>query len=103
MATAAKDKILAQANDTIDALADRAKEALQRAANGAEQARGSAEGAWRVAEKARVQAGDLAGEVYSRGRQTARAVGQRIEDQPLMALVVVGLFGLMVGYMLRGK
>jgi ElaB/YqjD/DUF883 family membrane-anchored ribosome-binding protein len=107
MATAAKgkdkSKTLEQANETIDALASRAKEALQSASKGADQARGSIEGVWRVAEKARAQASDLADEVVARGQDTVRAVGERVEAQPYVALGIVGLFGVLLGYMLRGR
>ena len=98
-----KDKIVGQASGTIDALSAHAKDALDRAANGAEQAREGVAEAWRVAGKARDQVSDLAGEVVTRGQQTARAVGQRVEAQPYLALGIVGLFGVMLGYMLRGR
>ena len=101
----ARDKAIEKAAESIDALAERAKEALYDLAHGARDASASAgelrEGAWRFAERARKEAGDIAGDLYSRGQQTAVAVGRRVEQQPWMALVLVGVFGLMLGYVLR--
>lgn len=109
MATMVKDmvsdKAIEKAAESIDALAERAKEALYDLAHGARGASASAselrDGAGRLAERARGQASAIAGDLYTRGQQTAVAVGRRVEQQPWMALVLVGVFGLMLGYALR--
>lgn len=95
------DKAIEKAAGSIDALAERAKEALYDLAHGARKASDLNDGAWRFAERARTQATDVAGDLYSRGQQTAVALGRRVEEQPWMALVVVGVFGLILGYALR--
>ena len=105
MATMAKemvsDKAIEKAAESIDALAERAKEALRDLAHGARAAGEFGDGAWRLAERTRNQAGDVAGDLYSRGQQTAVAIGRRVEQQPWVALLVVGVFGLILGYALR--
>ena len=105
MATMAKemvtDKAIEKAAESIDALAERAKEALYDMAHGARRASDLSDGGWRLAERARAQASDVAGDLYSRGQQTAVALGRRVEQQPWMALVVIGVFGLILGYALR--
>jgi ElaB/YqjD/DUF883 family membrane-anchored ribosome-binding protein len=101
MATMVKDKTIEKVAESIDALAERAKDALYDLAQGARAAGDAGEGAWRLAERARKDAGEVAGDLYTRGQQTALAVGRRVEAQPWIALVVVGVFGLILGYALR--
>jgi ElaB/YqjD/DUF883 family membrane-anchored ribosome-binding protein len=109
MATMVKDRITDKAiekvAESIDALAERAKDALYDLAHGARDASESAselrEGAWRLAERARKEAGGIAGDLYTRGQQTAVAVGRRVGEQPWIALALVGVFGLILGYTLR--
>ena len=95
------DKAIEKAAERIDALAERAKEALYDMGHGARKASDLSDGAWRFAERTRSQASDVAGDLYSRGQQTAAVLGRRIEERPWMALVVVGVFGLILGYALR--
>lgn len=100
-----RDKSVEKAAETIDALAERAKQALfdmaQRARDTSpEDVQGSA---WRFASDARGQASDLASDLYARGQRTAVAVGRQVEEQPYMALLVVAIFGLMIGYALRSR
>jgi ElaB/YqjD/DUF883 family membrane-anchored ribosome-binding protein len=107
MATMVRDKLLEQAAESIDALAEKAKDALYNASGTADNARRSINGArdtaWRFAGRAREQAGDVAGRVYQRGQETAQQLGRSLEKQPIMALVIVGIAGLLVGYTLRGR
>jgi ElaB/YqjD/DUF883 family membrane-anchored ribosome-binding protein len=96
-----RDKALEKAAESIDALAERAKEALYDLAEGVRTVGDLGDGAWRLAERARKEAGEVAGELYARGQQTAVAVGRRVEEQPWTALAVIGVFGLVLGYALR--
>ncbi len=111
MATTATDKTLEQVADSIDALAERAKQALYGTSAAAHAARRSMNGARdsgrRLAERAREQFGEFAGDAVERGQHTAALVGRRVEEQPWMAVLVVGmavgLLGMMVGYFSRGR
>ena len=98
-----RDKSVEKAAETIDALAERAKEALYDMANRARDAspRDVREGAWRFAEQAREQASGFAGDLYARGQQTAVAVGRRVEERPYVALLIVACFGVLLGYMMK--
>ena len=95
------DKAIEKAAESIDALAERAKQALYDLAHGARTAGELSDGAWRFAERARNQAGEVADDLYSRGQQTAVALGRRVEEQPWVALAIIGVFGLILGYALR--
>ena len=101
----AAEKAIEKAADAIDALAERAKDALSGMARQADQAESGElrEGAWRIAERARTQAGDFAGDLYSRGQRTATLVRGQVEDQPWIAIAIVGVFALMLGYALRSR
>jgi ElaB/YqjD/DUF883 family membrane-anchored ribosome-binding protein len=111
MATMVTDKAIEQVADSIDALAERAKQALYRTSSAAHSARRSMNGAsetgWHFAERAREQAGEIAGQVVERGQQTAELVSRRVGEQPWMAVLVVGaavgLLGMIVGYLARGR
>jgi ElaB/YqjD/DUF883 family membrane-anchored ribosome-binding protein len=96
-----KDKAIEKAAERIDALAGRAKDALYDLAQGARDVGEIKDGAWKVAERAYGQAGEIAGDLYTRGQQTAALVGRSVEEQPWLALGVVGLCGFMLGYALR--
>jgi ElaB/YqjD/DUF883 family membrane-anchored ribosome-binding protein len=102
MATMARDtnKLLDQAAQSIDAVARRAKDALYQASrsDAAQQAR---DGAWKLAQRARGQAGDLADQAYERGQRTVSALRDQVEEQPVTALLVVALFGFILGYLIR--
>ena len=96
-----KDKAIEKAAERIDALAGRAKDALYDLAQGAKDVGEMRDGAWKVAERAYGQAGGIAGDLITRGQQTAAAVGRTVEEQPWMALGVVGLFGFLLGYAIK--
>jgi ElaB/YqjD/DUF883 family membrane-anchored ribosome-binding protein len=98
-----KDKTIEKAAETIDALAERAKDALY---DMSRRARDTDSGelrdnAWRMAGRARSQASGVASDLYQRGTQTAVAVRDQVVEQPWIALAVVGLFGLLIGYAMR--
>ncbi len=105
MVSMVKDKVtekaIEKAADAIDALAERAKDALYGMARQAEQleAGDMRDSAWRMAERARAQAGDL----FSRGQRTASAVRSQVEEQPWIAIAVVGAFALVLGYALKSR
>ena len=57
--------------------------------------------AWGMAERARGHAAHLAGDLYSRSPRSARVVRGRVEEQPWIALAVVGAVAVVLGYALR--
>jgi ElaB/YqjD/DUF883 family membrane-anchored ribosome-binding protein len=105
----AKEKVaqraIEKAAEGIDALAERAKDALYSLAQQADDmdAGEFRDNAWRMAERARAQASDFAGDLYTRGQRTALAVRGQVEEQPWIAIAVVGIFALMLGYAMRSN
>ncbi len=101
----AAEKAIERAADAIDVLAERAKDALHRMARQAENFDTGELGgsAWGMAERARSQAAHLAGDLYSRSQRSARAVRGQIEEQPLIALAIVGAVAVMLGYALKNR
>jgi ElaB/YqjD/DUF883 family membrane-anchored ribosome-binding protein len=101
----ATEKAIEKAAEAIDALAERAKDTLYGMARHAEQLDTGElrEGAWRMAERARTQAADLAGDLYTRGRRSASAVRGQVEEQPWIAVAIVGAVALMLGYALKSR
>ena len=99
----ATEKAIEKAAEAIDALAERAKDALHGMARQADRLDTDdlREGAWRMAERARSQAADFAGDLYSRGQRSASLVRGQVEDQPWIAIAIVGVFALMLGYALK--
>ena len=104
MATMAQhtSKLLDQAAESIDAIARRAKQAIDKAArsDGAQEAQ---DGAWSLATRARAQAGEFVDQAYEQGQRTVAAVSRRVEEQPVAALAVVALAGFMLGYLVRAS
>ncbi|MGH7089665.1 MAG: hypothetical protein ACREFQ_12275 [Stellaceae bacterium] len=100
-----RDKSVEKAAETIDMLAERAKEALYNMAQRTRSDSPSLEevrnGALRVASGARDQASEIAGDLYARGQRTAVAVGRQVEDRPYVALLMVAFFGIALGYLLK--
>jgi ElaB/YqjD/DUF883 family membrane-anchored ribosome-binding protein len=101
----AAEKAIERAADAIDVLAERAKDALHRMARQAENFDTGELGgsAWGMAERARSQAAHLAGDLYSRSQRSARAVRGQIEEQPWIALAIVGAVAVMLGYALKNR
>jgi ElaB/YqjD/DUF883 family membrane-anchored ribosome-binding protein len=99
----ATEKAIEKASEAIDALAERAKDALASFARSAGDIDPGElrEGAWRMAERAREQAAGFAGDLYTRGQRSARVVRGQVEEQPWVAIAVVGALALLVGYALR--
>jgi ElaB/YqjD/DUF883 family membrane-anchored ribosome-binding protein len=105
----AANKAFEQAAKSIDALAQRAKEAVYAVSrsdagqDALDEFIGRRTGVWHIAHRARSQASEFAGQVYAQGRRGVSAVGHQVEERPLNAMLVVGLIGLVVGYMLRAS
>jgi len=101
----ATEKAIEKAEEAIDMLAERAKDTLRGFARQAEQfdTDDLREGAWRMAERARARAADFADDLYSRGQRSATAVRGQVEEQPWIAVAVVGVFALMLGYALKSR
>jgi ElaB/YqjD/DUF883 family membrane-anchored ribosome-binding protein len=89
-----------KASDRIDTVSDQAKDMAQRAARTAQE---TGEAAWDVAQRAHAQAREVAGEAYAQGERTARELARRVEEQPLMALLIAGAVGYAMAYLLHGR
>jgi ElaB/YqjD/DUF883 family membrane-anchored ribosome-binding protein len=99
-------RIIDQAVDQIEGIAEHAKRALRGASSAARRLRGSIDDddtTWSVAQRARSQAGEIAGTLYSRGQRAADVLGHQVGEQPVLALVVAGAIGFIVGFMLRSS
>lgn len=107
MATMVTDKALERVADSIDALAEKAKQALYSTSSASHMARHGLEGARESGRRFVDQAGEIAGDVMERSQQTAALVKNRVEQQPYMTLLIVGmavgLVGMMIGWLVRGR
>jgi ElaB/YqjD/DUF883 family membrane-anchored ribosome-binding protein len=89
-------KLAGKAADRIDAASQQAKDMAQRAAE-------TGEAAWDVAQRAGAQAREVAGEAYAQGERTARELARRVEEQPLLALLIAGAVGYAMAYLVHGR
>ena len=87
-------------SERIDTASDQAKDMAQRAAH---TARETGEAAWDVAQRAQAQAREVASEAYAQGERTARALARRVEEQPLVALMIAGAVGYAMAYLVHGR
>ena len=93
-------KLAGKAAERIDAASQQAKDMAQRAAQTAQE---TGEAAWDVAQRASAQARDVAGQAYAQGERTARELARRVEEQPLVALLIAGAVGYAIAYLLHHR
>jgi ElaB/YqjD/DUF883 family membrane-anchored ribosome-binding protein len=91
----------ASKNDTAAGAAQEAKEA---ASGVADKATSAAEGAGAklqdAVRKVGGQASDAGGQVYKQATDAGRYAGRQVQEQPLLALLIAGCIGAVIGYLI---
>jgi ElaB/YqjD/DUF883 family membrane-anchored ribosome-binding protein len=91
----------------VEAVVDRAKEVAQGAAAAAEDAVGklgeARDAAWQTARKAGAQAREVADQAYQRGEHAAQELAGRVEERPLLALLIAAAAGYALGYLMHAR
>jgi ElaB/YqjD/DUF883 family membrane-anchored ribosome-binding protein len=86
---------------------ERARELAQQAASLVEEAANTLadarETAWDVAQRTGAQARVMADQAYRNGQRGARELAQRVEERPLMALLLAGALGYALAYLLHAR
>lgn len=101
------NRLAKRASTGAEEVTERARELAQQAASMAgEAASALAEarnGAWDVAQKAGAGARGLADQAYRSSRQGAEELAGRVEERPLLALLVAGAIGYALAYLLHAR
>jgi ElaB/YqjD/DUF883 family membrane-anchored ribosome-binding protein len=101
------NRLTKRASAGADEITERARELAQQAATMAGEAATALaearEGAWDVAQKAGAGARGMANQAYRSGRQGAQDLAERVEERPLLALVVAGAIGYALAYLLHAR
>ncbi|HLG89678.1 MAG TPA: hypothetical protein VKZ79_21055 [Alphaproteobacteria bacterium] len=103
----AADTLARQAGSTVQDARERAKRVAEAASPLAEKAKSTidemSESAREAVDKAAPQAKQMADDLYSRGEQASRQAVQMTRENPLVALLMAGAVGFMVGYLIKGR
>jgi ElaB/YqjD/DUF883 family membrane-anchored ribosome-binding protein len=93
----------AGAEDITERARDLAQQAAAMAGEAASALADARDGAWDVAQKAGVGARAFADQAYRSGRQGAEDLAERVEERPLLALLVAGAIGYALAYLLHAR
>jgi ElaB/YqjD/DUF883 family membrane-anchored ribosome-binding protein len=93
----------ASAEDFTERARDLAQQAASMAGEAASALAEARHGAWDVAQKAGAGARGLANQAYRSGRQGAEDLADRVEERPLLALLVAGAIGYGLAYLLHAR
>lgn len=100
-------RLTKRATAGAEEMAERARELAQQAASMAAEAASALtearNGAWEVAQRAGTGARGLADQAYRSSRRGARDLAERVEERPLLALLVAGAIGYALGYLLHAR
>ena len=92
-----------KAADIAGAAAERGGTLGSAAAGIAERAQRAASAAAETAQRAGTQANELAGEAYRRGQDAAQRLGEQVEQQPLLGLLVAFAIGYSLAYLVHRR
>jgi ElaB/YqjD/DUF883 family membrane-anchored ribosome-binding protein len=101
------NRLTKRASAGAEEIAERARELAQQAATMAGEAATALaearEGAWDVAQKAGVGARGIANQAYRSSQRGAQDLAERVEERPLLALLVAGAIGYALAYLLHAR
>ncbi len=103
----AADTLARQAGSTIQNARERAKRVVEAASPIADKATSTiddvSKSAREALDKAAPQAKQMADDLYSRGEQASRQAVEMTRENPLVALLLAGAVGFMVGYLVKAR
>ena len=90
--------------DQVQPALDQGKAAVQDLANRASAAgRQAADRAGEFVESVAPQARQMASNLYDQGSRSGESVRQYVPQDPLVAMLIAGLIGFTLGYLIRGR